>query len=52
MSEDREQRIWNEIKRRAKDVIKYGTMPVRLNIQDGNIVFGEFQPGQETIKIA
>lgn len=48
---EKEKRIFEAIMTRAKEVIKFGRMPVMFDIQNGNIVFGEFQPGHETIKI-
>ena len=40
MAEDKEQSIWDEIKRRAKEEVKHGTMNIDLKIQDGRVMGG------------
>lgn len=50
MSEDKEQRIWNEVKRRAKEIVRFGDMSLTFKVQDGCIVLGEVV--KETIRIA
>lgn len=37
MPEDKEQRIWNGIKSRAKEQLKNGLMDLQLKVQDGTI---------------
>ncbi len=51
MAEDKEDKIWAEIKRRAKEHIKYGVMPIEFKVQDGKIVLADALPFQERIKI-
>jgi hypothetical protein len=47
--EDKEQRIWSEISRRAREQIKFGMMNIELKVQDGKVVLAEVL--QERIKI-
>lgn len=48
-NEEKQEKIWNEIKHRAKDQIKFGMMAIELKVQDGKIVLAEVM--QERIKI-
>lgn len=38
---EKENKIWEEIKRRAQEDIRFGTMKIELKIQDGKILAGE-----------
>lgn len=49
MAEDKDQRIWQEIKRRASEIVKFGEMNTSFKVQDGKIVLAEVL--QERIKI-
>lgn len=49
MNEDKEQSIWNEVKRRAQEDVRYGTMLIELKIQDGKIMGGSIK--QQEIKL-
>jgi len=41
IKQEKQERIWREIKRRAEEDIKFGSMVVLLKIQDGKIMAGE-----------
>lgn len=49
MTDDKDQRIWNEIQRRAKEIVRFGEIYTNLKVQDGKIVLAEVL--QERIKI-
>lgn len=49
MLEDKEQTIWNEIKRRAKEDVRFGSLVIELKIQDGKIMGGSIK--QQEIKL-
>lgn len=48
-AEEKDERIWEELKRRAKDIVRHGNMNVDFKTQDGKIVLAEII--QERIKI-
>lgn len=37
----KEERIWEELKKRAKNEVKFGVITVEFKTQDGRIVFAE-----------
>lgn len=41
--DDKEAKIWQEICRRAKDDVRYGTMTIELHIQDGKVNGGKIK---------
>jgi len=49
LADEKEEKIWNELRRRAKEHIKFGMMSLELKIQDGKIVKGDIL--QERISI-
>ena len=49
MSNDKQEQIWQEIKRRAQEVVRNGEMDLTLKIHDGQVTGGEVK--QERIKV-